>query len=168
MTTLSKNVLTLVTTLRFLGIGTGNAITTVQLTNMEKPIWIQSTRSTGWRVSLQLVDEKIVVPSKSLWAFPIVVVWHKCTGKMMICMDIRGLNRIKLRDSYPIPQFEDVTDPMLGAQFLTGWIHSRGFTKSKQLRRLFQNSLWIHPLLHSHTRSCPLCYEYVDFRLHLC
>jgi hypothetical protein len=79
----------------------------------------------------RLVDERIVVPSKSPWAFPIVVVRHKRTGKMRMCMDIRSLNKVTIRDAYPIPLFEDVTDPMLGAEFLTGLDLLKGFHQIK-------------------------------------
>lgn len=54
----------------------------------------------------QLMDEGIVQPSDSPYASPIVLVSKK-DGSMRMCVDYRTLNKLTVRDNFPLPLIED-------------------------------------------------------------
>lgn len=54
----------------------------------------------------ELIDSAIVRPSSSPYASPIVLVKKK-SGKLKMCVDYRGLNKLTERDNYPLPLIED-------------------------------------------------------------
>ena len=54
----------------------------------------------------RLNDEGIIEPSDSPWSAPIVPI-YKPDGSVRLCIDYRALNKITLKDAYPIPNLED-------------------------------------------------------------
>ena len=68
----------------------------------------------------KLLDKRVIRPSSSPWAFPLVLV-PKSDGTTRMCVDYRKLNEITVADSYPLPLIHDTLDT-LGAKkplFLT-------------------------------------------------
>ena len=59
----------------------------------------------------------IVRPSTSPWAAPVVLV--KKNNKLRFCVDYRGLNKLTVRDSYPLPRIDDTLDRLSGALYFT-------------------------------------------------
>ncbi len=51
----------------------------------------------------------IVIPSKSSWASPIVMVTKK-DSTLRLCVDYRRLNSITRKDVYPLPRVDDILD----------------------------------------------------------
>ncbi|XP_018651543.1 LOW QUALITY PROTEIN: KRAB-A domain-containing protein [Schistosoma mansoni] len=62
----------------------------------------------------EMLEKKIIVPSSSLWASPIVLVKKK-DSSLRLCIDYRRLNAIKKRDSFPLPRIDTTLDAMRGA-----------------------------------------------------
>jgi hypothetical protein len=56
---------------------------------------------------------KIIRPSVSPWAAPVVLVKKKNRG-IRLCMDYRKLNKITKKDSFPLPRIDDVLDMFHG------------------------------------------------------
>lgn len=56
-----------------------------------------------------LLEKEIIWPSNSEYASPIVLV-RKKTGDLRLCIDYRELNKLLLRDNYPLPNIEDLID----------------------------------------------------------
>lgn len=54
----------------------------------------------------QLTTEGVVRPSNSPYASAIVLVKNK-NGELRMCVDYRGLNKLTVRDNYPLPLIED-------------------------------------------------------------
>lgn len=57
----------------------------------------------------QWLNERVIQPSNSEYASPIVLVKKK-NGERRLCVDYRNLNKITLRDRYPLPLISDHLD----------------------------------------------------------
>ena len=54
-----------------------------------------------------LLDLNCIEPSNSKWSSPIVLV-KKSNGDLGMCIDNRGLNKVTIRDQYPLPRIDSV------------------------------------------------------------
>ena len=57
-------------------------------------------------------------PSKSPYSSPVIFV-RKKDGTLRMCVDYRGLNRITIRDRYPLPRIEELLDRLKGAKLFS-------------------------------------------------
>ncbi|KAL0295084.1 UNVERIFIED_CONTAM: Transposon Ty3-G Gag-Pol polyprotein [Sesamum angustifolium] len=55
-----------------------------------------------------------VRPSTSPWGAPVLFVKKK-DGSMRLCVDYRQLNRVLLKNKYPLPRIDDLLDQLKGA-----------------------------------------------------
>lgn len=62
-----------------------------------------------------MLDRKIIQPSSSPWASPIVLVPKK-GGSVWFCIDYRKVNAVTRRDTYPLPGIDDTLDTLAGAK----------------------------------------------------
>jgi len=60
-------------------------------------------------------QKEIVVPSKSPWASPIILVPKK-DGSLQFCVDYRNVSEVTHKDAYPIPRIDDALDTLAGSQ----------------------------------------------------
>jgi len=60
----------------------------------------------------------ILEPSSSPWCSPIVPV-RKKDGTLRICIDYRQLNRVTVRDKFPVPNISDCVFGLYGTKFFT-------------------------------------------------
>ena len=66
----------------------------------------------------QLKQKGVIQESKSPWASPIVLVKKK-NGQVRPCVDYRMLNKVTLKDAYPIPRTQECLDALSGAAYFT-------------------------------------------------
>ena len=67
------------------------------------------------KVQLQdLVDKGFIRPSVSPWGAPVLFVKKK-DGSMRLCIDYRQLNKVTIRNKYPLPRIDDLFDQLQGA-----------------------------------------------------
>ena len=66
----------------------------------------------------ELLESEFIRPSKSPWGSPVLFVSKK-DGKMRMCIDYRALNRLTIKNSYPLPQIDDIFDQLNGAKFFS-------------------------------------------------
>jgi len=65
-----------------------------------------------------MLAHKVIQPSSSPWASPVVLVKKK-DGSTRFCIDYRNLNAITHKDAYPLPRIDDTLDTFLGAQWFS-------------------------------------------------
>ena len=65
-----------------------------------------------------MLDKKIIQPSRSPWASPIVLVPKK-DGSVRFCIDYRKVNAATRRDAYPLPRIDDTLDTLAGARWFS-------------------------------------------------
>ena len=59
-----------------------------------------------------------VRPSKSPYSAPVIFV-RKPNGTLRMCIDYRALNKLTIKDRYPMPRIEELLDQLLGATVFT-------------------------------------------------
>lgn len=93
-------------------------------TGKEQPIHLAP-----YRVSMQdrtkirelvdyMIKKKVVKPSSSAWAFPVVLVSKK-DGSTRFCVDYRKLNGITVKDAFPLPRMDDALAAFNGSNWLS-------------------------------------------------
>ncbi|KAA0060847.1 pol protein [Cucumis melo var. makuwa] len=67
------------------------------------------------KVQLQeLLDKGFIRPSVSPWGAPVLFVKKK-DGSMRVCIDYRELNKVTVKNRYPLPRIDDLFDQLQGA-----------------------------------------------------
>ncbi|XP_073219602.1 uncharacterized protein [Cicer arietinum] len=62
-----------------------------------------------------LLDKGFIRPSSSPWGAPVLFVKKK-DGSMRLCVDYRQLNKIIVKNKYPLPHIDELFDQLQGAQ----------------------------------------------------
>ena len=66
----------------------------------------------------ELLENEFIRPSQSPWGAPILFVTKK-DGKLRMCIDYRALNRLTIKNSYPLPRIDDIFDQLKGAKYFS-------------------------------------------------
>ena len=61
----------------------------------------------------ELLEKKYIRPSVSPWGAPILFVKKKY-GTLRLCIDYRQLNKVNVKNKYPLPRIDDLFDQMRG------------------------------------------------------
>src|ERR1051325_3425399 len=62
----------------------------------------------------ELLKKKFIRPSVSPWGAPVLLVKKK-EGSMRLCVDYRQLNKVTIKNRYPLPRIDDLMDQLVGA-----------------------------------------------------
>ncbi|XP_042396624.1 uncharacterized protein LOC121986749 [Zingiber officinale] len=62
----------------------------------------------------ELLNKKQIRPSASPWGAPVLFVKKK-DGSMRLCIDYQELNKITIKNRYPLPRIDDLFDQLKGA-----------------------------------------------------
>jgi hypothetical protein len=62
----------------------------------------------------ELLEKKFIRPSVSPWGAPVLLVKKK-EGTMRLCIDYRQLNKVTIKNKYPLPRIDDLMDQLVGA-----------------------------------------------------
>ena len=66
----------------------------------------------------ELADKGFIRPSSSPWGAPVLFVKKK-DGTMRLCIDYRQLNKVTVRNNYPLPRIDDLFDQLGGASIFS-------------------------------------------------
>ncbi|KAJ9560990.1 hypothetical protein OSB04_006150 [Centaurea solstitialis] len=66
----------------------------------------------------ELLDKGFIHPSTSPWGAPVLFVKKK-DGTMRMCIDYRELNKVTVKNKYPLPRIDDLFDQLQGAKFFS-------------------------------------------------
>ena len=68
------------------------------------------------KVQIQgLLDKGFIRPSTSLWGAPVLFAKKK-DKTLRLCIDYRRLNRVTIKNRYPLPRIDDLFDQLRGAR----------------------------------------------------
>ena len=62
----------------------------------------------------ELLDKGFIQPSVSPWGAPVLFVKKK-DGTIWMCIDYRQINKVTVKNKYPLPRIEDLFDQLKGA-----------------------------------------------------
>ena len=65
-----------------------------------------------------LLDKGFIRPSVSPWGAPVLFVKKK-DGTLRLCIDYRQLNKVTIKNKYPLPRIDDLFDQLQGAQYFS-------------------------------------------------
>ncbi|GJS69836.1 putative reverse transcriptase domain-containing protein [Tanacetum coccineum] len=66
----------------------------------------------------ELQDKGFIRPSSSPWGAPVLFVKKK-DGSFRICIEYRELNKLTVKNHYPLPRIDDLFDQLQGSQFFS-------------------------------------------------
>ncbi|KAJ0873806.1 putative nucleotidyltransferase, Ribonuclease H [Helianthus annuus] len=64
----------------------------------------------------ELLDRGFIRPSSSPWGAPVLFVKKK-DGSFRMCIDYRELNKVTIKNRYPLPRIDDLFDQLQGSSF---------------------------------------------------
>jgi hypothetical protein len=70
------------------------------------------------RQLIDLIEHGFIRPSKSPYGAPVLFVKKK-DGSMRMCVDYRALNKITIKNKYPLPRVDELFDRLRGAQYFS-------------------------------------------------
>lgn len=65
-----------------------------------------------------MLEQDLIVPSKSAWSSPIKLVKNK-DASSHFCVDYRKLNDVTVKDSFPLPRSDGSLDALGGNKYLS-------------------------------------------------
>lgn len=92
-----------------------------------------------------LLEQGIIRPSESPYASPIVLV-RKKSGDLRMCVDYRALNKLTVRDHFPLPVIEDCLEYFGGKKYYSTYDLESGFHHVPMHEDSIQKTAFVTPM----------------------
>ena len=66
----------------------------------------------------ELLGKGFIRPSTSSWGAPVLFVKKK-DGSFRLCIDYKGLNKVTIKNKYPLPRIDELLDQLQGASWFS-------------------------------------------------
>ena len=86
----------------------------------------QAEKAKVERQVTELLRKGYIEPSQSPWGAPVLFVPKK-DGGLRICIDYRALNKLTVKNRYPLPRIEDLLEQLQGAKVFSGLDLASGY-----------------------------------------
>ena len=81
------------------------------------PYRMAKTELKEFKLQLEyLIDKGFIQPSISPWGAPVLFIKKK-NGTLKMCIDYRQLNKVTIKNKYPLPRIDDLFDQLQGSSF---------------------------------------------------
>ncbi|GJV50532.1 putative reverse transcriptase domain-containing protein [Tanacetum coccineum] len=102
----------------------------------------------------ELSDKGFIRPSSSPWGAPVLFVKKK-DGSFRMCIDYRELNKLTVKNRYPLPRIDDLFDQLQGSSVyskidLRSGYHQLRVSRMKNIRKV----AFLKPLRHYNFKFC--------------
>ena len=85
----------------------------------KEPYLMSLPELTKLKIQLQeLLDKEYIRPSVSPWGAPVLFVKKK-DDTLRLCIDYRQLNKVTIKNKYPLPSINDLFDQVRGAKIFS-------------------------------------------------
>ena len=101
-----------------------------------------------------LLSKGLIEPSKSPYGAPILFVGKK-DGTLRMCVNYRGLNKITVKNKYPLPRVDDLLDMLAGANYFTGLDLQSGYHQIRVAEDSVHKTAFRTPLGHFQWKVMP-------------
>ena len=94
----------------------------------------------------ELLDKGFIRPSTSPWGAPVLLVKKK-DGTLRLCIDYRELNKVTVKNKYPLPRIDDLFDQLQGEQYfskidLRSGYHQLRIREADASKTAFSYKIW--------------------------
>ncbi|KAI3748391.1 hypothetical protein L6452_11427 [Arctium lappa] len=116
----------------------------------------------------ELLDKGFIRPSTSPWGAPVLFVKKK-DGTMRMCIDYRELNKVTIKNRYPLPRIDDLFDQLQGACYFSKIDLRSGYHQLKEHEQHLQAvlSLLKREKLYAKFSKCEFWLREVQFLGHV-
>ena len=97
----------------------------------------------------------VIEESKSPYAAPIVLV-RKKSGGLRLCIDYRKLNKITVKDAFPLPRISESLDALEGSSYFSTFDLAQGYHQILVKREDREKTAFSVPWGHYQYRRCPM------------
>ena len=102
----------------------------------------------------ELLEKKHIEPSTSPYGAPILFVGKK-DGTLRMCVDYRALNKLTIKNRYPLPRIDDLLDMLYGAQYFTSLDLASGYHQIRIKDSDIEKTAFNTPIGHFQWRVMP-------------
>ncbi|GJZ18730.1 hypothetical protein Tco_0554853 [Tanacetum coccineum] len=89
----------------------------------------------------ELSDKGFIRPSSSPWGAPVLFVKKK-DGSFRMCIDYRELNKLTVKNRYPLPRIDDLFDQLQGSSIYSKIDLRSGYHQLRVREQDIPNSVW--------------------------